>query len=78
MLTHAFEVLGAQRVVFKTETLNTQSRAALARIGAVEEGIFRRHLLADGGRARDMVYFAILDCEWPEVKANLRRRLDRQ
>jgi len=68
LLTHAFEVLGAQRIVFKTEALNTQSRAALARIGAVEEGIFRRHLLADSGRARDMVYFAILDDEWPAVK----------
>ena len=68
LLTHAFEVLGVQRVVFKTETLNRQSRAALARIGAVQEGVFRRHLLSDSGRARDMMYFAILDDEWPAVK----------
>jgi RimJ/RimL family protein N-acetyltransferase len=61
-------VLGVRRVVFKTETLNRQSRAALARIGAVQEGVFRRHLLSDSGRARDMMYFAILDDEWPAVK----------
>ncbi len=75
LLTHAFETLGAIRVVFKTETLNTQSRAALLRIGAVEEGTFRQHLVADGGRRRDMVYFAILDREWPDVKARLQARL---
>ncbi len=75
LLTHAFETLGAISVVFKTETLNTQSRAALLRIGAVEEGTFRQHLVADGGRRRDMVYFAILDREWPDVKARLQARL---
>jgi RimJ/RimL family protein N-acetyltransferase len=76
LLTHAFEALGAIRVVFKTETLNDRSRAALTRIGAVEEGTFRKHLVADTGRARDMVYYAILDDEWPAVKARLVARLD--
>jgi RimJ/RimL family protein N-acetyltransferase len=71
LLTHAFERLGAIRVVFKTEVLNEKSRAALTRIGAVEEGIFRKHLLAHSGRARDMVYYAILKEEWPAVKARL-------
>jgi RimJ/RimL family protein N-acetyltransferase len=71
LLTHAFETLGAIRVVFKTELLNQQSRNALARIGAVEEGVFRKHLIAVSGRARDMVYFSILDTEWPTVKAGL-------
>jgi RimJ/RimL family protein N-acetyltransferase len=75
LLTHAFETLGAIRVVFKTEVLNEQSRKALARIGAVEEGRFRKHLIAESGRARDMVYFAILDTEWPTVKARLADRL---
>lgn len=77
LLGHAFERLGAIRVVFKTEAGNARSRAALARLGAVEEGTFRRHLLADSGRARDMVYFAILDDEWPGVKARLERLLAR-
>jgi RimJ/RimL family protein N-acetyltransferase len=73
LLTHAFEVLGVQRVVLKTETLNEQSRKAIARLGAVEEGVFRKHLIATSGRARDMVYFSILDTEWPDVKARLYR-----
>ena len=73
LLAHAFEVLGIQRVVFKTEALNEQSRAAIARLGAVQEGVFRKHLVAASGRPRDMVYFAILDTEWPALKARLYR-----
>ena len=75
LLTHAFESLGIKRVVFKTEALNEQSRKALARIGAVEEGTFRQHLYTASGRARDMVYFSILATEWPSVKAGLLARL---
>jgi RimJ/RimL family protein N-acetyltransferase len=75
LLSHAFENLGIKRVVFKTEVLNEQSRRALARIGAVEEGTFRQHLYTASGRARDMVYFAILGNEWPGVKAKLTARL---
>jgi RimJ/RimL family protein N-acetyltransferase len=75
LLTHVFESLKLIRVVFKTEVLNQQSRQALARIGAVEEGIFRQHLIAASGRKRDMVYFSILDSEWPAVKAGLLGRL---
>jgi N-acetyltransferase len=75
LLTHAFEALDVQRVVFKTEALNTRSRAAILRLGATEEGTFRRHLLADDGRARDMVYFAVLADEWQAVKRKLVERL---
>jgi N-acetyltransferase len=75
LLTHAFESLGIKRVVFKTEALNEQSRRALTRIGAVEEGTFRQHLYTTSGRARDMVYFSILGDEWPGVKACLVVRL---
>ncbi|HYL98268.1 MAG TPA: GNAT family protein [Blastocatellia bacterium] len=71
LLTHAFETLGAIRVVFKTEVLNLQSRKAIERIGAVEEGIFRKHLIASSGRVRDMVYYAIVDDDWPAVKTRL-------
>ena len=78
LLTHAFEELGALRVAFKTETSNSQSRAALLRIGAVEEGTFRQHLIAETGRRRDMVYFAILDSEWPAVKERLSGMLARR
>jgi RimJ/RimL family protein N-acetyltransferase len=77
LLAHAFDSLGMQKVVFKTETLNTQSRTAILALGAVEEGIFRKHLIADSGRARDMVYFSILNSEWPAVKSRLEERLAR-
>jgi len=77
LLRHAFETVGAQKVVFKTEALNVQSRAAILALGAHEEGTFRRHLIAENGRMRDMVYFSILDSEWPAVCAHLQARLAR-
>ena len=75
LLQHAFEKLGTQRVVFKTEVDNEKSRAAILRLGATQEGIFRKHLVAQNGRHRDMVYFSILKDEWPAVKARLMARL---
>jgi RimJ/RimL family protein N-acetyltransferase len=78
LLSHAFEAMGMQRVVLKTEALNTQSRTAILALGAVEEGTFRRHLIAESGRMRDMVYFSILDTEWPDVRTRLRERLQRR
>ena len=75
LLTHAFEALGAIRVVFKTEVGNEASRRAILRLGAVEEGTFRQHLVATSGRRRDMVYFAILESEWPAARERLRSRL---
>ena len=77
LLTHAFESLRCQRVEFKTDALNDRSRAALLRIGAREEGTFRRHSVTEGGRTRDTVYFSIVDSEWPEVKERLERMLAR-
>ena len=78
LLTHAFETLGANRVELKTDALNAQSRVAILRIGAKEEGIFRQHMVIPGtGRIRDTVYFSIIRAEWPAVKANLEARLQR-
>ena len=77
LLTHCFESMGLQKVVLKTEVLNEQSQRAIERIGGVLEGVFRKHLIADSGRARDMVYYAIFDADWPDVKARLRLRLER-
>jgi RimJ/RimL family protein N-acetyltransferase len=71
LLTHAFETLGANRVELKTDALNAQWRAAILRIGAVQEGIFRRHMITDSGRLRDSVYFSIIASEWAAVKARL-------
>jgi N-acetyltransferase len=73
LLTHAFETLGAIRVELKTDALNHTSRTAIARIGAKEEGTFRKHLITDAGRIRDTVYFSIIDSEWPAVKERLTR-----
>ena len=78
LLAHAFDVLGIQKVVFKTEVLNTQSRSAILALGATEEGIFRKQFLSASGRARDMIYFAILDSEWPAIRAPLEQRLARR
>lgn len=77
MLQHAFEELGCVRVELKTDFLNDQSRNAILRLGAKQEGIFRRHVLTWDGRMRDTVYFSILDDEWPAVKAGLEARLQR-
>jgi RimJ/RimL family protein N-acetyltransferase len=65
------------RVEFKTDRLNERSRQALRRIGAVEEGIFRRHMITELGRWRDSVYYSIVAEEWPAVRAALVRRLAR-
>jgi RimJ/RimL family protein N-acetyltransferase len=71
MLTHAFETWKCIRVELKTDALNEKSRSAILRLGAKEEGIFRRHVITDTGRLRDSVFFSILDSEWRSVKERL-------
>ena len=71
LLKHAFETLGCMRVELKTDALNARSRAAILRIGAREEGIFRNHMITASGRIRHTVYFSIIDSEWPAAKARL-------
>ena len=75
MLRHAFEQWGCFRVELKTDSLNRQSRTAILRLGAREEGTLRQHMVTWDGRRRDSVYFSILDTEWPEVKAHLEAKL---
>jgi len=75
LLAHAFEVLGLNRVEFKTDVLNERSRKAILRLGALEEGVLRRHMVMRDGRVRDSVYYSIIAEEWPQVKENLRRSL---
>ena len=75
MLEHAFERLGCGRVEFKTEATNERSRAALAALPAQFEGVLRHHLIVRGGEWRDSAYYSVLEEEWPEVRANLERRL---
>ena len=75
LLRHAFETLKCMRVELKTDSLNERSRAAILRIGATQEGIFRNHMMTATGRIRHTVYFSIVDSEWPDVKARLEARL---
>ena len=76
LLRHAFETLGCIRVELKTDSLNERSRAAILRIGAREEGIFRNHMITASGRIRHSVYFSILDSEWPAAKSRLESKLN--
>jgi RimJ/RimL family protein N-acetyltransferase len=75
MLCHAFEVWRCRRVEFKTATFNEQSRRALLRIGAKEEGVLRNHMVLPDGRNRDTVYYSIIDSEWPGVKKRLKEKM---
>jgi RimJ/RimL family protein N-acetyltransferase len=76
LLKHAFETLSCIRVELKTDSLNERSRAAILRLGAREEGIFRNHMITASGRIRHSVYYSIVDSEWPSVKARLEARLN--
>ncbi|MDF3935611.1 GNAT family N-acetyltransferase [Pseudomonas citronellolis] len=77
LLEYAFEVLDCVRVQFTTDVLNEKSRAAILRLGAVQEGIVRHERIMPDGRKRDSVRFSIIDDEWPAVRAGLRARLGR-
>ena len=77
MLTHAFDTWHVHRVTFKTDARNERSRRAIERIGAKFEGIRRAHLVVPDGTIRNSAYFSIISSEWPEVKARLRKLLDR-
>jgi len=74
-LTHAFQELGCQRVEFDTDEQNARSRRALAALPAVHEGVLRDNTLLADGRRRSSAIYSILDSEWPEVRANLERRV---
>ncbi len=75
LLSHAFETLGAVRVVFHTDLRNTRSQAAIERLGAVREGVLRKHRRRWDGSWRDTVQYAMVDDEWPAAKAALAARL---
>ena len=75
LLTHAFEIWRCVRVELITDVLNEQSRAAILRLGAKQEGILRKHMILPSGRVRDSVVFSIIDDEWPGVKTALAAKL---
>ena len=75
LLRHAFEDLGAERVALKTDIRNTRSQGAIARLGAVREGVLRSTITRRDGTRRDTVHFSVLPAEWPGVRADLLARL---
>ena len=74
LLANAFEA-GARRVQFKVDAINARSRAAVLKLGAVQEGILRQDRVVWTGRVRDTVVFSILASEWPAARARLEARL---
>jgi RimJ/RimL family protein N-acetyltransferase len=77
LLRHAFDDCGAMRVEFKTDARNLRVRGALLGIGASFEGIFRKHMILPDS-VRDSAYYAIVDDDWPRVKAMLEGKLARR
>jgi RimJ/RimL family protein N-acetyltransferase len=77
LLAHAFETLRCIAVEFRTHWFNHASRAAIARLGAKQDGVLRNHTITADGIKRDTVVFSIIDSEWPAVRQHLRFQLDK-
>lgn len=75
LLARAFETLGCLAVEFRTHFHNRQSRAAIEKLGAKQDGVLRSHRIMPDGSLRDTVVYSILDIEWPAVRNGLERRL---
>ncbi|MBE0681756.1 MAG: GNAT family N-acetyltransferase [Anaerolineales bacterium] len=78
LLSHAFEKLEAIAVEFRTHWHNLKSRAAIARLGAKQDGVLRNHTKSADGVYRDTVVFSIINLEWPVVKQSLEYKLKRE
>ncbi len=77
LLAHCFETLNCVRVQLKTDARNERSQRAMERIGAVREGVLRRHRILPDGFVRDTVYYSIIAEEWPGTKSHLQQLLSR-
>ena len=75
LLRHAFEDQNAIRVQLKTDLRNVQSQGAIAKLGAVREGVLRKHMICPDGYIRDTVMYSIVADEWPQVRQRLEERL---
>ena len=75
MLRYAFETLECVRVQFTTDELNSRSRAAILRLGAVGEGVIRHERIMPNGRKRNSVRYSIIDSEWQQVRGMLEAKL---
>lgn len=77
LLQHAFETLGCVAVEFRTHWMNMQSREAIARLGAKQDGVLRAQTAMPDGSLRDTVVFSILAAEWPQVRNGLDLRINK-
>lgn len=75
LLSHAFDVWDCPAVEFRTDFNNHQSRAAIARLGAKQDGVLRSHFRPAAGYTRDTVVFSIIASEWPGVRLGLKHRI---
>lgn len=75
VLWHAFEHSGFGRVKLRTDSINSRSQAAIAKLGATREGVARRHIKRADGTWRDSVIYSVIIDDWPRVKAGLEQRL---
>lgn len=71
MLSYAFEILLLNRVELKTAGTNLKSQRAMEKIGAIREGVLRKHSINDIGTTRDTVYYSFINDEWPAIKENI-------
>jgi RimJ/RimL family protein N-acetyltransferase len=71
LLSFGFDQLDLNRIELKTSLLNLKSQGAMLKIGAVKEGILRRHSISENGQVRDTVYFSFIKEEWPETKQRI-------
>jgi len=78
LLSHAFEKLDAIAVEFRTHWHNHKSRAAIARLGAKQDGVLRNHTKSADGVYRDTVVFSVINLEWPAVKQSLQFKLNKK
>lgn len=77
LLRHAFDVWNLTRVQLKTDSRNIRSQQAIARIGAVKEGVLRKDRIISDGYVRDTVFFSILNDEWQNVVTQLKMKLQK-
>ncbi len=77
LLSRAFEELGCIAVEFRTHWHNRQSRAAIEKLGARQDGVLRQHMVLPDGSLRDTVVYSVTDREWPAVRRGLEARLER-
>jgi len=76
LLAHAFEELDAARVQLQTDSRNLASQRAIERLGAVKEGVLRKHKICPNGYVRDSVMYSVIIDEWPIVKTRLEGMLN--